>query len=205
MLQVRYTLTPLTTLVISTQATQDRFETDRIRNADSIRVSPAFEFKPYALIAGRASVGFRHFNVLNDRLKDYQGAVASVAVKYLLTTSTQLGAVVDRDLAFSYDELTPYYTLTQTGLTIDQRIRGGWDIRASGSVQSLGYRGLVDSTTNYDRTDTARILGLGVGYLIGETLRIGIDVNYLARRSDIAGRNYDGLRAGASVSYGLQR
>jgi hypothetical protein len=203
-LQFRYALTPLTTFVLVTEAIQDRFETDRVKNADSYRVMPGFEFKPFALISGKAAVGYRHFNVLSDQIEDYQGVVASVDAKYMVTTSTQLAAKVDRDITFSFEETTPYYTLTNTQLTIDQRIATVWDVVASGALQSLAYRGSRIALIA-DHTDTGRVVGLGLGYLVGETFRVGFDVNYYSRRSQLARRGYDGLRAGASVSYGLQR
>jgi hypothetical protein len=48
--------------------------------------------------------------------------------------------------------------------------------------------------------------GAGAGYRIGETLRMGIDIDYYARRSDWqVSREFDGLRVGGSFSYGLQQ
>src|SRR5262249_4406872 len=56
-LELRYRLTPLTTLVVASDAVQDRFANERLRNTDSIAIRPRFEFKPLALIAGSVSVG----------------------------------------------------------------------------------------------------------------------------------------------------
>ena len=204
-LQLRYSLTPLTTLVVNTEAVQDRFERDHLRNADSISFRPGFEFKPFALIAGRVSIGFRHFNVLNESVRDYDGAVAAVEAKYTLTTSTQLSGIVNRDLVFSYDEITPYYTLTNAGLTINERITPSWDVVARGGWQTLGYRGLSTPAADSRGTDRGTTFGVGLGYLVGQSLRVGLDVNYYLRRSPLPLRNYDGLRAGASVSYGISQ
>jgi hypothetical protein len=203
--QLRYKMTPLTTLVTTADAVQDRFDYDRLRNTDSYSVRSGFEFKPFALISGKAAVGFRHFNVLNDTVQDFNGLVASVDAKYNITTSTQLNAKVNRDTQFSFDDLLPYYTLTDTNLNLKQRIRSTWEVTATGARQSLAYHGLTTESAALDRTDRGTILGLGIGYLVGETVRVGFDVNYYRRESEIAGRNYDGLRAGASVSYGLQK
>ena len=204
LLQLRFALTPLTTLVIDAQAIQDRFDNDLVRNADSIAVRPGFEFKPFALISGKVFVGFRHFNVLSDAIQDYQGPIAMVDVKYTLTTTTQIGATINRDLAFSYDNASPYYALADSALMLTQRIASSWDARAVGSFQSLAYRGIKDTTVSEaSRTDRARMFGAGVGYLLGDSMRLGVDVNYYVRRSQQTQRNYDGLRAGASVSYGI--
>lgn len=203
LLQFRYALTPLTTLVVNAEAIQERFDEERVRNSDSIRVLPGFEFKPFALVSGRASVGFRRFNVLSDTIEDYTGVVASVDAKYRLTTSTQIAARVERDVTYSFEEAFPYYTLTDTGLTLTQRITRSWDVVASGGLVSLAYRELKTAPASAARTDKARTLGLGVGYRVGQTLRVGADVYYFSRRSEKSERDYDGLRAGASVSYGL--
>jgi len=204
-MQFRYALTPLTTLVVSTDAVQDRFAQDRLRNADSVSVRPGFEFKPFALISGRVSAGFRHFNVLNEAVRDYQGVVASVDLKYTLTTSLQVGARVNRDLAFSFDEAVPYYALTDSGVTITKRVAASWDTVVRGGWQTLAYRAAQINVADLPRTDQGQMYGVGVGYLIGETLRIGFDANYFLRRSPQTRRNYDGLRAGASVSYGISQ
>ena len=202
-MELRYRLTPLTTFVLGSDATQDRFEIEHLRNTDSFTIRPGFEFKPFALIAGKVSVGFRHFNVLNEQVQDYQGIVAAVDAKYVLTTSTQLAARVNRDIAFSFDDVLPYYALTDSGLTITQRLTGSWDVMARGGFQTLAYRAARPEFVDAARTDRGQMYGLGIGYRVGETLRIGIDVNYYLRRSPLTQRNYDGLRVGASVSYGI--
>jgi len=204
-LELRYRLTPLTTLVVTTDATQDRFDHERLRNSDSYAVKPGFEFKPFALISGKVSVGFRHFNVLNDSVEDFQGLVAAVDAKYTLTTSTQIAAQLNRDLAFSFEERFPYYTLTSSALLLRQRLSTSWDMVFRGGMQSLAYRAVKTDLANVPFTDRGQFAGFGVGYLIGETLRVGFDANYYARKSQVSQRNYGGLRAGASVSYGISQ
>jgi putative beta-barrel porin BBP2 len=204
-LELRYRLTPLTTLVVASDAVQDRFENDRLRNTDSIAVRPGFEFKPFALISGKASVGFRHFNVLNDRVQDYQGPVANVDASYTLTTSTQIQGTMTRDIAFSFDENFPYYALTNSGVTITQRIASSWDVVARGGWQMVGYRTLTAGVADVPPDERGKVYGLGVGYRLGESLRIGFDANYYRRRSVASTRNYDGLRAGMSVTYGISQ
>jgi hypothetical protein len=61
----------------------------------------------------------------------------------------------------------------------------------------------LQTSTSADRIDKGRIYGAGVGYLVGEALRIGFDANYFQRTAPLAiGRDYQGLRMGASISYG---
>lgn len=204
LVQMRYTLTPLTTLIVNNEAIQDRFDFDSTRNADSIRVTSGFEFKPFALISGNVAVGYRHFNVLSDTIPDFDGVVASVDAKYRMA-ATEFQVRVNRDLTFSYEPANPYYALTDVGFTITERITRTWDAVARAGWQSLDYRHVQSSAAVRERTDKGRQFGLGIGYRLGEAVRLGVDVNYLVRRSPESLREYDGLRVGASVSYGLSQ
>ena len=200
-LQLRYELTPLTTLVVNADAIQDRFEFAKYRNADSIRIMPGFEFKPFALISGSVAVGVRHFNGLSEALPDYNGVVASVNAKYVMT-ATQIHLKVDRDLNFSYLDATPYYAATSVGLDVTERITRTWDVLAQGVWQSLAYRQLKPLPA-VAGADTGHGFGLGVGYRLNETIRLGLDAIYSTRQSAESARDYNGLRVGASVSYGI--
>jgi len=52
--------------------------------------------------------------------------------------------------------------------------------------------------------DRGTTWGLGLGYRVGDTVRVGFDANHYERRSEVSDlRNYHGLRFGGSVSYGL--
>jgi len=200
---VKVKLTPLTTFVTQTTATQERFDNQPFRDANTVAVMPGFEFKPEALISGSAYVGVKHFNSLNHALRDFTGVVANVGAKYIVRR-TQFGVRVARDLAFSYQILQPYYALTDTGLTVTQRITARWDVVGRSSWQSLAYRNVVSAIDLGERTDHSWQLGAGVGYRVGELLRLGVDANYYKRDAPEAEfRNYGGLRVGASFSYGL--
>jgi hypothetical protein len=200
-LQFRYQLTKLTTLVVNSDAIQDRFEFAKNRNADSLRFMPGFEFKPFALISGSVAVGFRHFNGLNEELPDYNGVVASVNARYA-RTATLVRLRLDRDLNFSYQDATPYYTANSAELELTQRLTQTWDVVGKGVFQELAYRQLRPLPT-VGSTETGRGAGFGVGYWVGQTLRLSVEAMYSARRSGETARQYDGLRVGASVSYGI--
>jgi hypothetical protein len=202
-LQLRSTLTPLTTFVFTSEAIQDRFAVAEDRNADSIRVLAGFELKPFALISGKAAVGFRHFNILSDRTPDYNGVVAAIDARYVLV-ATQIQAKVNRDITYSFETSEPYYALTDLALTITQRITTAWDVVGRGGRQWLAYRSTAASAATGGRTDRGDVFGAGIGYRLGETIRIGLDANHYRRRSEaFTERDYQGLRFGASVSYGL--
>jgi hypothetical protein len=203
-LQFRYALTPLTTLVVNNDAIQDRFDFEPARDADSFRVLPGFEFKPSALISGAVAVGFRHFNARDETFPDFNGVVASVDARYTLA-ATQFQAQIHRDLAFSFEAANPYYALTDVNVAVTERITQAWDIIGRAGTQKLDYRQIQTSVVSTRPADKGRLYGLGIGYRLGETARLGLDVNYVVRRSPETLRQYEGFRVGATVSYGLSQ
>lgn len=203
--QFRYALTPLTTLVVDTDIVRDRFELTKLRDTDSIRVMPGFELKPFALISGRVFVGYRQFEPLSSAVPDYRGLVAAVNATYV-RGSTKFEVKVDRDVAYSYEALRPYYALFDTGLTVTQRVTHSWDIVGRGGRQTLSYRQLASAGSEDGGVDRGYTYGGGIGYLVGETLRLGIDANYYTRRAEVAGRrDYEGLRVFGSIRYGIRQ
>jgi len=202
-LHARFRLTPLTTFVVRAQAVQDRFDVADVRNTDSYSVMPGFELRPQALISGEAFVGVRRFTPLSTDVQEFTGVVAAVKVKYALA-ATRFGVNVARDIAYSFEAFQPYYALTDVGGDVTQRITYAWDVVVRGSRQSMAYRNVVTIPSLPKRTDRSWMGGGGIGYRFGQTLRLGFDANYYRRTVDLNGtRNYEGLRLGASVSYGL--
>jgi hypothetical protein len=204
-LDARFRLTPLTTFVVRSEATQERFDVEQLRNADSYSVMPGFELRPQALISGEAFVGVKRFKTLSTDVPDFTGVVSDVKVRYTVA-ATQVALNVMRDLTYSYEIEQPYYALTDAGVEVTERITHGWDVVGRTSRQTLAYRNNTALASAADRTDHGWLIGTGVGYRVGETLRLGFDVNYYRRQVDTqVGRSYRGLRFGASLSYGLSR
>jgi len=202
---LRVRLTPLTTFITQSTATQERFDNQAFRDANTLAIMPGFEFRPEALISGSAFVGIKRFDSLNDAVQDYTGVVANVGAKYIVR-STQFDVRVARDVTFSYEVLQPFYTLLDTGLAVTQRITYRWDVIGRSSWQSLAYHNVTSAIDLNERTDHSWQVGTGVGYHVGESLRVGVDANYSRRDAPEAQyRNYEGLRIGASFSYGLPK
>ena len=204
-LQFRYALTPLTTFVVDSEVASDRFATAPVRDTDSVRVMPGFELNPLALISGRVSVGYRQFEPLSAALPAYRGVVAAVNATYV-RSATRFEARVNRDLAYSFEPERPYYALLDLGLTVTQRVTRRWELVGRGGRQTLAYREVAAADrAGAPAPDRGYTLGAGLGHWLGETLRLGADVNYYTRRSEIAGRReYEGLRVFGSISYGIQ-
>lgn len=85
-IQFRHALTPLTTFAVRSELARDRFKTGRLRNSDSLKVMPGFEFKPFALISGEVFVGYRHFDPRESALPDFSGIAAAVKGRFVKGT-----------------------------------------------------------------------------------------------------------------------
>ena len=135
-------------------------------------------------------------------MPDYTGPVASADLGYVLR-ATRLTARVERDVTYSFEALEPYYLLTDLGFTITQRLTSRWDVVGRTARQVLDYQA-VGALTAPERTDRGRQLGGGVGYHVNEIMRLGLDTEYVSRRSPITNRSYDGWRSGLSITYGMK-
>ena len=202
-LTLKYELTPLTTFVVRTQAEYDRFESAPQRDSDSLSVVPGFEFSPSALFSGTGFVGVRRFTTLDPGSPDYTGLVASVDLKYIARDMTRFVVSVNRDVEYSFEARTPFYLVTSRSLEVTQVVGYNWDVVGRVSLSSLAYKGLLaDLSLGTDRKDRLFGYGAGFGRRLGDSLRIGIDVDYQQRTSDRETRKYDGMRVGGSISYG---
>jgi hypothetical protein len=196
----RQRLTSLTTWVTRTSRETERFEFDDFRNSDSFRFSSGFELGRFALIRGSAFVGFRSLKPADGGiLPEFAGVTADVDVSYTAPTQTRLGVAVDRDIQYSYEDRTPYYVLTGWTATLTQRIVGRWDFQLSGGRDRLAYEAI---TSRDARTDFIGRFGGGIGYTVGEQMRVSFDLRSHDRTSELPGRAYSSIRGGLSVTYG---
>lgn len=197
-------LTPLTTFVVDGEAGTDRLPLSPVRNAETYRILPGFRFKPFALVDGSLFVGYRRFETVDPTLPDFSGTVAQVDLGYTLRSTRFLGQY-NRDVTYSFEILEPYYVQTDWSLSVVQKITSVWDVRVFGGRYGLDYQALGASHTGR-RRDTGTQYGGGVGYTLGQHVRVGFDVNYIDRSSDAEiTRSYSGYQAGLSVTYGLRQ
>ncbi len=200
--EFRDALTPLTTWVVNAEAIQDRFDSGNDRNADSIRITTGFELKPAALINGTVLVGFRQLNVLADGAPDYRGLVASVQAGFVAGRN-KVSLTEQRDVAFSYDVNYPFFVQTSTTGQLTRRLGRSWDLVGRGALHNLSYSQQLQTGTDRP-VDRVVQYGGGLGYLLGNTVRLGVNVDYFKRTTEsTASQPFEGLRAGMSFSYGL--
>lgn len=197
-------LTPLTTFVVNAEAQQDRFIRSPDRDADTFRITPGFHFKPFALIDGTLMVGYRRFETLSPLVPDFSGVAATVDLGYTFRRTRVVGRY-NRDITYSFETTEPYYLQTDWSLDVTQRITSRWDLVARAGRYSLDYERLTAPGLT-ERTDYGRIYGGGIGWHGGEHLRLGLNVDYVERRSDTdVLRSYDRVRTGLSVTYGTKQ
>jgi len=197
-------LTPLTTFQLEFEAGEDRFVQSPERNADTWKVMPQFKFKPFALIDGRLALGYRQFETQNALVPDYGGFIALVDLGYTLR-STRFSGQFNRDVTYSFESVEPYYLQTDWNVSVTQRITHTWDVVGRAGQYALDYE-TVGIPGLPRRRDQGNQYGGGIGYTLGEFMRLGFDVNYIDRTSDAdITRNYEGVRAGVSISYGQKQ
>jgi hypothetical protein len=201
----RYRVTPLTTLVFQADAERDRFRYSPIRNSNSLRVMPGVEFSPFALVNGSAHIGYRKLNMLGPGVPDYTGVVASVELGYTVLGATRFGVSASRDVFYSYEIQQPYYLQTGLTLTATQHVAGPWDVQARWNGQRLEYRQVATAgnATGSGRTDRVTFYGGGIGYRLGHTTRLGLNLDAYRRRSPLTTREYRGFKVGSSLTYGF--
>lgn len=200
-LGARYSLTPLTTLSLFVEQQQDRFQFSADRNSDSLRVLPSVEFKPRALISGRATVGYRKVTFFDSTIPEFKGIVASVNLSYHMRPNTDIGVGVQRDLDYSYIDLQHDYVSTGFFFTATQRFLHSWDARGSIGRYRLGYRQRIVGLGDALPSETNLSLGAEVGYQIRHS-RLAFNVDHYQRDSDLAvSRGYERLRVASSISY----
>ena len=196
----RQRLTALTMWITRVSRETERFQFEDARNSDSFRFSSGFELGRFALIRGSAFAGFRKLTAADGGiLPGFSGVTADVDVSYTAPTQTRLGAAVDRDVQYSYDIRTPYYVQTGWTATLTQRITGKWDAQLSGGRDRLAYQS--NDAANRRKDFVGRFAG-GMGYAVRDGVRASFDVRSFYRSSEIPGREYGGVRAGFSVTYG---
>lgn len=192
----RYALTPLTTVGLDVQWGQDRFAFLSARDSDSVRIGPLVEFKPLALVSGRAQVGFRRRTFLNNPASKFEGTVAHVDLQYTLLGRTQFGVQIDRDLSYTYRLDDEEYLQNGLSASVTQHLAEPWSLSASAGRFHLRYHGGAAADA-----EAINLYGVGLGYRIGRTM-LGARLEYQARHSDVSPRrDYDRTRVSTYVTH----
>lgn len=201
---VRHAMTPMTSLVVEGSGYEDRFAFASDRDARSIHAATGIKFDPAALIKGSVLVGWRRFTPSSPDIPTFTGTTAAATLSYVALASTRVTLEGVRDVEYSFDTTQPYYLLSGAAGTVTQRIAGPLDVQARLGYRTLAYRKRVsDASAPEDRRDRVTTVGGGLGYRLGRDLRLAFNIERQQRQSPITRRNYEGLRYGMSVTFGL--
>jgi hypothetical protein len=199
----RFRVTPLTTVVLTAQLHRALFEQSPLRNADSLRVTPAVEFDSGAAITGDAKAGYLSFSPRDATLAGYQGFVASARLHYTLLSVTRFDVGVNRDVSYSYDPIQPYYLESGGTVRVAQRLLGPMEIIAIGERRELRNQ-RIGGTSFDGRREVTTTIGGGVGFQIQREMRFALTYERTTRTSsESVSRNYERRRVLASINYGL--
>lgn len=203
-LGVGYQLTPYTTIRGSGGAEQERFDFSPERNRDSNMFSVGALFSPKARISGDATIGYRVTKSLSSTQPNASGLTLDGRLLSALTNTTGITVGMHRDIAPSYDILSPYYLQNNYDGAIDQRLGRRFSVGASYHAYGLGYRSFValpGQSTPGNAEALVRSYGVNFGFLTERWGRYGIYVERWERRSgQDPSRNYEGLRAGFTIT-----
>ena len=199
---LRFELTPLTMLWVDVEYETARFAFEPVRDNDAWAVTPRLRFRPDAFISGELMVGYKTLTPKSPVLQQFEGIVAQGDLTLSLLDVTQFTIEIERNTEYSFEELHPYYVQAGGRLTITQQIGGPFDVRVNGGRYELSFRDLPDARSGPRGKEQLTIGGFGVGYRIGETIRIGVDGELQKRRSILRPvRDYDRIIYYGSISY----
>jgi hypothetical protein len=200
-LVARNAVTPLTSLVAVVDLQHDRFPFFPLRDANATRLLAGFEFKPSALIAGKAHVGYQHFVSRDTRQPNVAGVVASVDLRYTFSDSLRFGVRVQRDLAHSYSLEERYFVSTDMRFSVTRRVNRAWDVTAMATRRQLDYRGALARAGVAAPVDHRFGYGGAVEHRLTKGTTIGVKGEYYRRESELRGRTYDRLRLVGSLAH----
>jgi hypothetical protein len=197
--------TPLTTFRIQAEASEDRYRFTPLKNVNQRRVMAGVEFRPLALISGRADVGVRRFEPRDRSLPEFTGLSTAVSLRYTFRSATSFTVNLDRDTKVSYQITHPYYLATTTGLLVRRQLVGSFDMTGGIQRYNSAYRAVRGAvTTEERRVDVTVNYSADVGYRLGRNARVGVGVSYWSRESNQASDvAYSGFRVGSTLNYGL--
>lgn len=201
---LRHTLTPLTSVSVNVMRSDSNFEFSPERDTSSIGVNALVTFEPAALIRGSAAIGFSDFIPADPALPGYRGMVGHVDLVYVLLGSTRFALSGGRGVQYSYDEAQPYYIQSRIGGSIAQQIFGPVDVQVRGDISYLSYRDRAGVTIEVpDRTDRVTTVGIGVGFHMGQDLRLAFNVDQNNRDTRKFEHQYEKFLIGTSITYGF--
>jgi hypothetical protein len=203
-----YQVTPFTRLVVESEVAEDRFPSAPIRDGTSVRLLPGVQLNPRALISGSAQIGYGELRPRTRIVPAFEGLIAAADLSYRLRGATLVGAAFERDVAFSFEPLEPYFVVHSVGGTVRRQLAGPFEVIVRADRHVYAYRMIGSDPSRVrasaDRSDVTRVYSVDVGYRLAGTSRLVVGVSHWERLSDRrSSRNYNGIRFGTTVTHGF--
>lgn len=198
--QLRYSLTPFTTIGADVQQDRTEFARAPERNSDGVLVASVIEFRPRALVSGRARVGIRRRTFADGNAPPFRGVVTRFDLTYTLLGRTRFALSGRRELSYSYRVDQRDYVPSGLELSVNHRVANAWEVGGALGRFNLNY-GLGGAVGTLARSENGLTYRLGVGYHLRKTI-VGFEVSRETRTSDFSvNRDYEATRIASSVSY----
>ena len=107
-----------------------------------------FDFKPFALISGRAYAGWQRVEWSRPDPQRFTGVVASMDLAYTLLGATRFAVRAQRDVSYSAMQGQHAYLLSGGTVSVNHRLSGRWDVGAR-----VGRHRIVVRSVRSDRAD----------------------------------------------------
>jgi hypothetical protein len=200
--QLLYEVSPLSSLRLSGEMSQARFEKSPIRDVDDRSIHIGLEGRQNAGMEGSIDVGWKDRKALAPGAPNFSGVVARGSGAIILAEQVRVAFGLDRDTVWSYEEFYTFYLQEGVSTTVTWRPHQRFDIEATGRHYWLNYEDGLDERAVL-RTDKTYSYGGGVGFFIRgyPGTRLGLSVEQAARESVLEDRRYNNLRYYTHVGF----
>jgi Putative beta-barrel porin 2 len=203
---LRHELTPLTSVAMTVNRNHDRFDVDPWRDSNSLGIYSGLEFKPFALIDGKAYVGWARYKLVEPGSPSFNGLVTAVDLGYTLLSATRFAIQAERDVEYSAIKGQHAYLYSGVTGSVNHRLGDSWVVGVRTGWHVLSYGLLLPESelgggANDANEEIVTEFGGEVGYSLGPDTRLAFQVARHHRRSTVgSAREYERVRAGMSLS-----
>jgi hypothetical protein len=200
-----YALTPRTSLVASADVIDDRFTAAATgpSEARSYRYLAGFTFQAGALLTGGVRAGVRDVPERNDQAAPgYSGLSLAIDTSLPLGERARLALVATRDLGYAVSRADGgrrnTFVSSLFGGTLNLELPAGLLARGTLSFERADY---VLRYGDLDREDEVRVVGLALLRGFGPSFRVGGNVEWARRESNLPGSGYRRRSFGLTAEY----
>jgi hypothetical protein len=190
--------TTLTAGELTVSAERSQFPSAHERDSSTLAILPAVVFDQFAIVSGRATAGYKQLTFDAPPLRDFRGMVGNVELSRAVSDRARLTFSGGRDLFFSGDRTSGYYTFSAVGVGITYWMTRSWRVDTGVGRQWLHYAPIPGESP---RVDDGLTLGARLRRQLARTTAFDVGIDYQRRRSMRATQAFDALVVETSVTY----